>query len=167
MFQAHCTAVYFIYRVWSAAWNCQGPGDRASSFQVPHGTGLERTGVPRCHPRAGAEGRAGFQPLLCFMGLQGWWQQALSHQIPSPLQHPWIPGCSKGFPSNMGMLAWLWSRRAEGRGLAVGRGRFWGARSLGMTPGSRSRSRLEGSAGPRALGAWPCSLCVCTVETEL
>lgn len=93
-------------RALPSAWDCRGRGDPAPS-RCPMAQGWRGQEFPSCHPRAGVEGRAGYQPLLCFMGLQRWWQQAQSHRIPGPLQHPCFPGCSKGFPSNMGMLAWL------------------------------------------------------------
>lgn len=154
MFQTHCTAVYFIYRVWSAALqedpSClQGqPGlGRTSIFQVPRGTGLEGTGVPLAvTPGLGMR----LPATLVFYGAA---EVVAAGSKPShPLQHPWSPGCSRGFPSNMGMLAWLWSHWAEGRGLFMSSEGFWGALSLGMTPGAGPGLGCAGSSWPQSCG---------------
>lgn len=85
---------------------------------------------PGCHPGA----MQGYQPLWGFMGLKA-------------IQSPAASGCSKGFPSHMGMLTWLWAEGDFGELVLC--------------------SGLEGAADPRAPGARPCSLCVCSAEMEL
>lgn len=71
---------------------------------------------------------------------------------PRPLAASLLPWMFQGLSIKHGNVDMAVSHRAEGRGLAVGSGRFWGAHSLRMTPRKRVQVRGGGSSWPQSSG---------------